>query len=113
MSSKRYEVTAYVFDKRRNLIAVAANTYTKTHPLQKHFAQKVGHPEREFLHAEIAALLKCKTKIPHTIKVFRYDNDGFYRCAKPCPICLEAIKAFGVQEIWYTDINHQMVQIKL
>ena len=98
----KHTITAHVYDKRGILLAVATNSYTKTHPLQKYFAEKVGHPHREFLHAEIAALLKCKDKEPHSIFISRFNNNGFPMLAKPCPICMEAIKAFGIVKIGYT-----------
>lgn len=113
MSKVRYEIIAQVFDKRGRLLAQATNSYTKTHPLQAYFAEKVGHPQKEFLHAEIAALLKCKDKQPHTLKVFRYGTGGFYRCAKPCVICQEAIFAFNLTEVWYSEINNELVRLPL
>lgn len=102
MSNRQYEIVAEVFDRRQRLIARATNSYHKTHPLQKYFAEKVGQPHREFLHAEIAALLKCKDKKPYSIKVWRKGPRGELRCSKPCPICMEAIKAWGIVEIWHS-----------
>jgi tRNA(Arg) A34 adenosine deaminase TadA len=109
MSNKRYTIVAHAFDARGRLLAVATNSYKKTHPLQKFFAEKVGHCERIFLHAEISALLRCKDKRPHTLKVWRYGMDGELRLARPCPVCMEAIKAFGVSNIWYSDEGNQMI----
>ena len=103
MSKHRYSIVAHAFDKRGRLIAVATNSYTKTHPLQSYFAEKVGHPDKQFLHAEIACLLRCKSKAIHSLKVFRYGENGSLLCAKPCAICQEAINAFGIMQVWYSD----------
>lgn len=110
MSNRRYTIVAHVYDVRQRLLAVATNSYKKTHPLQKFFAEKVGHHERIFLHAEIAALLRCKDKKPFLIKVWRYGPDGTFRCARPCPICYEALRAFGVSKVEYSDIDNQMIK---
>lgn len=99
---KRYNIVAHVKDKRGLLLAVATNNYNKTHPIQAYFASKVGHTPKIYLHAEIAALLRCKDKQPHSIHVFRYGMDGSTALAKPCNICMEAIKAFGIKHIYYT-----------
>ncbi len=101
--SRRHSLKATVRDKRGNVIAVAYNNYRKTHPLQSHFAKLAGLPERQYLHAEIAALLRCKTKQPYSIHVERYKRNGSPALAAPCPVCLQAIKAWKVQQITYTE----------
>lgn len=57
---------------------------------------------RPFLHAEVAALLKCGTKKPYAIAIERRTRDGKPALAKPCSICEQAIKAWGVQRISYS-----------
>lgn len=85
------------------MLASSFNSYEKTHPLMAYFAKKVGHPMRVYLHAEVAALLKCKGKEVHRIHVERYGKkDGKPMMAMPCPVCQEAIKAFGVKVVSYT-----------
>ena len=102
MATKRYHILAKCYDKRGRLLAAAFNSYTKTHTLQAYFARKVGHHHCEFLHAEIHAILKCKGKQIYRITTERYDASGLPANASPCPICLEAIKAFGIQKVEYT-----------
>lgn len=80
----------------------ASNSYTKTHPLQAHFAKLAGKPNATYLHAELAALLKCGKRKPFSIFVERYKKDGSSGLAKPCAICERAIKAWGVKRISYT-----------
>ena len=103
MSNKRYTIVAHAFDKRGRLLAVATNSYTKTHPLQAYFAEKAGQPAKQFAHAEIKCMLRCKDKQIHRLMVYRYATDGKLACAKPCPVCQEAIKAFNPTEVWYSD----------
>lgn len=102
MSKQKYFILAKCYDKKGQLLSVGFNSYEKTHPLQKHFANKAGLPEKEFLHAEIAAILRCKTKQIFRITIERYNKYGIPVNAKPCPICQEAIKAFGIQVIEHT-----------
>ena len=103
MTKKRYVVIANAFDKRGRLLAVDTNSYTKTHPVQKYYADKVGHPlERCYIHAEIHAILKCKAKRIYRITVERYDSFGFPANSKPCAICAAAIKAYGIQVVEHT-----------
>jgi len=98
----RHRLVARCYDKRGTLIASATNSYTKTHPLMLHFGRKVGVVNRPFLHAEVAALLKCGTKSPYAISIERRTRDGKTALAKPCSICEQAIKAWGVQRVSYT-----------
>lgn len=110
MAQRKHTIAAHAYDKRGILLAVATNSYTKTHPLQAYFAKKVGHPDRQFMHAEIACILRCKDKQIYTLNVYRYNQQGELVCAKPCPICQEAILAYGIPNVWYSD-NNTMVKL--
>lgn len=103
MSTQKYFINARCYDKRGKLLSVAFNSYTKTHPLQAYFAQRVNLPEKEYLHAEIAAILKAKGKKIHRIVVERFDKHGQPALAKPCLICNEAIKAYGIKVVEFTS----------
>jgi len=102
---KRYQILAMCFDKKGDCISHAVNNYDKTHPLQKYFAEKVGKPECIYLHAEIAAILKAKDQQIEYISIQRWNVMGHPEDAHPCPICMEAIRAFGVKRIQYTTKN--------
>lgn len=102
-TKKRYDIVAHAYDKRGRLIACATNSYTKTHPLQAELALKVGHPAQIYCHAELLCMLRCKDVPIAKLMVWRYGVDGELLCAKPCPICQEAIKMFGPGEVWYSD----------
>jgi len=96
-------ITATVYNKRGHVLAVAKNSYEKTHPMQAMYAAQCGgeYVHKQYLHAEIAALIKCRG-IPYKIKVERYSSNGQPRNAKPCPICELAIKEAGVKFVEYT-----------
>lgn len=98
----RQHLTAIVYDKRGNVLSSAQNSYVKTHPLQAWAAKRVGTPERIFLHAEVAALLKCDWTKAHSIFVSRYGKDGKPALAKPCKACMEVIKQTSIKHINHT-----------
>jgi tRNA(Arg) A34 adenosine deaminase TadA len=98
----RYIIKATCYDKKSRIVSIGYNSYTRTHPLQKHFAELVGLYGKEYLHAEIDALLKAKGKPVYSIVIERYAQDGRPLLAKPCPICETAIRAFGVDHIYFT-----------
>lgn len=108
--TSRQEITATIYNKRGHVISMGKNSYEKTHPFQAFHAQKVGLPEKQYCHAEIAAILKCKSlkklHLAHTIKVTRFTKSGEEAMAKPCPICQSAIDEFGIKNIIYTQRTH-------
>lgn len=98
----KHHITASCYNKTGNLLSKKQNSYLKTHPIQKYFANKVKQPQKIYLHAEINAILACKGRKIHTIYVERYNQKGEPLLAKPCLICQEAIKAFGILHTIYT-----------
>ena len=102
-SGIRYNMTAIIYDKRGRILSIGKNSYIKTHPLQKKYATKVGMPDKVFLHAEIAAIIKC-ADLSRAYKIFisRFDYRGQQKLAKPCPICINAIKEAGIKEVYHT-----------
>ena len=101
--SRRYDLTAIIYDKRGRVLSIGKNSYIKTHPIQKKYARKVGLPYKEFLHAEIDAIIKCKDLAKaHKIAVFRYKANGATGQARPCPVCRSAIQEAGIKMISYT-----------
>ena len=104
-AKKRYFITAKCYDKKNNLISTGTNSYTKSHPLQAHFAKLANCPEKTSLHAEIHAIVRAKDSKVHKIVIERYDAEGYTALAKPCPVCQEAIKAFGIKLVQYTTAD--------
>lgn len=99
----RHVLTAVIYDKRGRVISVGQNSYVKTHPLQAKHAAEVGMPDKQYLHAEVHAIVRCKdlTKA-HKIFVSRWDKKGRPALAKPCPVCMSAIEAAGIQIVEHT-----------
>lgn len=73
----------------------------KTHPTQAKWAEIAGLPEKVYLHAEMAALVRCREQVD-TIVVARVNRQGKLRNAKPCPICRLAIMEAGITQVCYT-----------
>lgn len=100
---KKHHVTAIIFDKRGRPLSVGQNSYIKTHPLQLKMAEKVGLPEKKFIHAEIQSIVKCRDiSKAHKIMVMRYNKDGEPVNAKPCKICEQAIALTPIKIIEHT-----------
>lgn len=108
----KHLITAFCYNKRGQMVSHAHNSYTKSHPLQAYFAKKVGHPNKIYLHAEIAALIQAgtmETNQVHVISIVRINKAGEIRPSKPCLICQEALKAFGVKKVVYTNSSGYIV----
>lgn len=103
MPRKRHHVIATVLDKRGRVLSIACNSYDKTHPLQAKYASMCGLPHKQYLHAEVAAILRVKDiDKAHSIRVERYNAKGEPVCAKPCVICQRVIDAAGIKNVEWT-----------
>lgn len=99
----RQQITAIIYDRKGNVLSIGQNSYVKTHPLQAKHAEIVGEPYKMFLHAEIHAITKCKQlNKAHRIYISRYSKDGVPVNAKPCPVCMSAIRATNIKIIEHT-----------
>jgi tRNA(Arg) A34 adenosine deaminase TadA len=99
----KQSVAAIIYDKRGRVLAIGKNSYTKTHPMMVLHANKVGRPQKIFLHAEIHAIVRCKDlSKAHKIVVMRFDKKGNPMNAAPCPVCQSAIEAAGIKFIEHT-----------
>lgn len=103
MATKQQTLSAVIYDRKGRVLSVGQNSYIKTHPLQAAHAKKVGRSEKVFLHAEIHAIVRCRDlKKAHKIFISRWDAQGNPVIAKPCPVCMSAITAAGIQQIEHT-----------
>lgn len=103
MSKQRFDMTAMIYDKRGRVLSVGKNSYVKTHPYQARCARNVGLPDKQYLHAEIHAIVRCKQlERAHRIVVMRFDKTGKPKNAKPCPVCESAIAAAGIKIVEHT-----------
>lgn len=102
MTAKQ-SITAVIYDKKGRVLSVGANSYTKSHPKQAKYAKKVGMPYKIMLHAEVAALVRCKSlDKAYRIVVTRISKKGKFVNAKPCPICALAIQEAGIKVVEWT-----------
>ena len=101
-SLSRKKVGAILLNKGR-VVSKGVNQDTKSHPLQARLADMVGLSEKIYLHAEISALIRCRSDVD-TIVVARLGGHSGeeLRNAKPCPICSLALKEAGIDHIYYT-----------
>ena len=99
----KFKIKATITDKQGNVLSTAENNYSKSHPIQARFASFSGQPDRIFLHAEIAALIRLPRGAKlHKIFVSRFHKDGKPANAKPCLVCEAAIKHYGIKNVEYT-----------
>lgn len=102
-STAKHHLSAVIYDKRGRVLSVGVNSYIKTHPVQAKHAGKTGHPEKQYLHAEIHAIVRCKDlSKAHKIFVSRWNKNGDPMLAKPCPVCMSAIRAAGIKIVEHT-----------
>lgn len=102
MSSEQ-NITAFIKDKKGNILSIGQNNYIKTHPYQALCASKAGMPEKIYLHAEIDAIVKCKDiSKAHSIHIFRKGKSEKYLLAAPCPVCVTAIKQTPIKKVYHT-----------
>ena len=103
MCQKRFNITATIYDRKGNVLAIGQNSYVKTHPLQAKHAAKVGEAYKVYMHAEVHAITRCKDlSKAHRIFISRYNENGTTATAKPCKICQSAITATNIQIIEHT-----------
>ena len=100
----KQNVVAKIYDKKGRLLATGHNSYTKTHPRQAHYARLAGFERKNYLHAEIAAILRAfhSTSRAYSIRVERRSRKGNLALARPCAICMLAIKEAGIKQITYS-----------
>lgn len=107
---ERYRLGACIFTNKKILVS-GCNTL-KANTLQKKYNHYRGFETRgSCCHAEINSLLKLKRRFPDirpkdvSIFVYREDSYGKYAIAKPCPACEQALRDFGITDVYYTGLN--------
>lgn len=99
-SPSKQKMGAVLLYKNR-VLTCACNMEKKSHPIQAKFAKRVGLKEKIYLHAEVAALVKCRQEVD-AIVVARVNSQNKLRLAKPCKICQLAISEAGVNKVYYS-----------
>lgn len=93
-------VTAIIYDKHGRAVSIGKNSYTKTHPIMMKHGEKVGRPQKIYLHAEVDAILKCRNiDKAYKLCVYRYGKNGELLNAKPCPVCMSVIELTPIKII--------------
>ena len=100
-SSKKYWVLAASLDHHNNIISIGENSYQKTHPMQSRLSLKAGNRNREYLHAEIASLVKNRSYV-ESIMVVRMTCGSLVRMARPCNICNLALREAQIKYIYFS-----------
>lgn len=73
----KQNLTAVIYDRKGRVLSIGQNSYIKTHPLQAKHANKVGLPDKHYLHAEVHAIVKCKDlSKAHKIFISRFGKEG-------------------------------------
>jgi deoxycytidylate deaminase len=100
LSTHPTRVGCVITDKHNHILSVAVNQF-KTHPIQYHYASRVGEPKKINLHAEIRGIIKAG---PGARKIYiaRLGAGGAVLKSAPCPICQLAIEEAGIKEIYFT-----------
>lgn len=95
-------MVAFVLDSKGRILTEGWNSYTKTHPIQKQAALAKDDQHKCFLHAEIHALSRLSYKQlskQESIVVMRMDSKKRLLPGKPCPICQDVIKQYGIDSV--------------
>ena len=88
--------------KKGSVVFETTNIY-KSHPYQKRLHQKAGRDRPSNLHAELRALVLCRSDFD-TLLVARVDKKGNVKMAMPCPTCSLAInERSDIKSVWFTN----------
>ena len=101
----QYVIKATIYDRRKNVLSVGRNSYSKTHPIMAKYGKRFN-VHKVLIHAEVDAILKCQRKglvhKAHSIFVERYKPDGTPGNCRPCEICQTIIRELTPIKV----INH-------
>lgn len=98
----KHRVYAIVTDKKGRILSESSNSYEKSSPHMKRFAESVNMQEKIYWHAECKALHYLPQKSnPYKITIARVGRSGDILRSAPCPICEKAIKEKGIKAIEY------------
>lgn len=96
--------------QRNAIIAVGWNQPFKTHPLAFKFDYRYAA-----IHSELHAILNFPGP-PKTLSKFylvnvRIGKNDELKMARPCSCCRKLLKAFGLDEVYYTDNSGRFVKL--
>ena len=88
-----------------NYVVSSGCNKTKTHPVQQlHNNRHMTHIPSPKIHAEVDALIYSRYDDLSGCEIFVYreNKDGTLSNCRPCKACQGALKAAGIQHIYYT-----------
>ena len=106
MEDQRWRLVA-ILERNGKPIVVTSNVLDKTHPDVVKYSPHWG------VHAEMRCLNKAPWGLAEgsTMYVYRWSN-GFYRLAKPCPMCMDFLIAAGIKKVRYSTNEEELEEIK-
>lgn len=93
---------AFVLGKGKRVLSVGVNSFVKSSYFQRECAQESGFRAKEFLHAEVSGLNKCKSAVATSILVVRFNKKGQLRNSMPCEVCQLAATQKGIKKIYHS-----------
>jgi deoxycytidylate deaminase len=104
---KQHKLSALILHRGRP-ISFGYNNQTKTHPKIKKYS------DLKTLHAEMSALFKIKNKSilkDCTMVIYREHRNGVMANAKPCEVCTEMLRDYGITQVIYSTPNGWIEEI--
>lgn len=98
----QYRLYSVITDKRGRIVSESANSYCTTHPVMYRASRKVGLV-KDYLHSEVAALIKDKKRLGVKLTVARVDAKGNPVYSEPCSVCKEVLKSYeNIKSVEYS-----------
>jgi len=100
-----------VIMRKGKILSSGCNQRFKTHPYCKYN----GADHNRNLHAELVSIFRIKNKEilrGATLLVYREHKNGTLANSRPCPMCMNEIKRWGIKKVIYTT-NHGIFEEKV
>lgn len=116
---RKYRTYHFSFAWRSNkLLSIGQNDPDKTNAKAMWFAKRFGNKKQiqyPYLHAEVDMLSKLwgRYYIDSKMKVvvLRINSGGQLRNSRPCSGCNNILSALGVDKIWYSTKDGEIVKL--
>lgn len=108
---RNYHHIAFVTTAKGSILAVGTNDF-RTHTLNK-----TNNYRSDYIHAEIAAIVKVDRSIfyndtPINMYSLRFGKDGRLLMAKPCDLCEAILERYtNIKNIFYSNEKGQIVKL--
>jgi tRNA(Arg) A34 adenosine deaminase TadA len=103
LDNRKQNICAIITNRKGNILSIGTNSYSKSSPLQKLYADRVGEIHKIFNHAEIDSIKKLPySSKPYNIFIARVNKQGHSQPCSPCEICALAIKDAKIKNVYHT-----------